>query len=79
MSAARSTDRLAIAAREHGLTLRDLSVLCRVSHTLIPVARRGIKRLPYSVALMVEQLTGFAATSENWPLGWSNEAPKDSR
>lgn len=65
ISAGRSTDPLAAAARKAGLTTRQLAERIGVAPSLLSMARRGKRSLSADKAAEIERLTGYPASK--WP------------
>jgi lambda repressor-like predicted transcriptional regulator len=63
--------KLSQAALAHGYTLRSLAAAAGASHAQLSSAHAGRWPIKESVALKIQELTGFAASRKNWPKGWS--------
>jgi hypothetical protein len=66
-------DPLIEAANKKGHTLRSLAKAVDVPASIISRARTGTRRIKRSAAKAIEKLTGFPATADNWPGGWTEE------
>lgn len=63
--------KLSEAAQAAGYTLRSLATAAGASHAQLSSAHAGRWPIKESVALKIQELTGFAASRKNWPKGWS--------
>jgi hypothetical protein len=68
-SQGRSKDPLVKAANKARLTLRELAKRVDMTPSHLSMARRGDRTIRESAAKKIQELTGFAATKANWPLG----------
>lgn len=70
-SRGRSGDALVQAANNARLTMTELAKRVGVSKAALSMARRGERKIRQDVAEHIQKLTGFKATSTNWPAGFS--------